>query len=645
MGHKKFALITLIILLVASVSACATDANSAPKNVSERSLELPAPGTYNQAEQVVAQSVPDWEQVNSNGFGDPQTVEVSALEVFNGYLYAGTSNSISGARIFRSPDGSTWTPVTDPGFGNPHDTIPPAILDLMVFKSYLYASTGRGNASQIWRSLNGVIWAPMDVTGFGDPQNVNLSALAEFGGRLYAGVTNQGGGAQIWSSLSGDNNTWTQVGPAVPGTIPATITDFAIATFDNGLYAAVEFESDLPAQIWRSYGGAWEIIVNDGFGNANTLSTGGIAIFGGYLYVGAGNTTEGAQLWRTNDGATWEQVISPGFGDLNNQKVDSVFVFQNQLYVSVKNTSTGMEIWRSADGTLWEQANLDGFGDTNNIGSNFRNATADFVSQLYVGTSNIVDGGELWRMVRPVTITDTPTSTATNTLTFTPTNTSTSTSTNTATSTPTSTATNTLTFTPTNTLTSTLTNTATNTPTSPATNTSTNTPTYTPTYTSTSTITYTPSNTPSHTPTQTATATYTPTHTPTQTSTPTPRSSTPGKVTGGGNLDLPNGKVTFGFVIQYKTGAARPSGNLTFTDHSTKLNLKVISFDLLVIEGNQAWFTGTGVLQDGQKVKFEIEVQALSEPEKPDTFYIAITALQGYESGGALTGGNITIHK
>jgi len=108
---------------------------------------------------------------------------------------------------------------------------------------------------------------------------------------------------------------------------------------------------------------------------------------------------------------------------------------------------------------------------------------------------------------------------------------------------------------------------------------------------------------------------------------------------------LPNGKATFGFVIQYKAGAARPSGNLTFTDHSTKLNLKVMSFDLLVIEGNQAWFTGTGVLQDGRKVKFEIDVQALSEPEKPDTFYIAITALQGYESGGALTGGNITIHK
>jgi len=405
MVDKKFALIALLTLLFASVSASAAGANSVPESVSKGHSEPPAPGTYNQAVQVFAQVVPAWEQVNSNGFGDIQTDEVSALEVFNGYLYAGTSNPISGARIFRSQDGSTWNPVTAPGFGNPHDTIPPAILDLMVFKSYLYASTGRGNASQIWRSLNGVTWAPMNQTGFSNPDNVDLTSLAEFGGKIYAGVTNQVGGAQIWSSLSGNNNTWTQVGPTVAGTIPATITDFAIFDFDNGLYAAVEFESNLPAQIWRSYGGAWEIIVNDGFGDANTLSTGGMAGFGGYLYVGAGSTADGAQLWRTNDGATWEQAITPGFSDPNNQKVEAVFVFQNQLYVSVRNAVTGIEIWRSTDGTLWEQANTDGFGDSNNIGTNWSNASADFMNQLYLGTSNVVDGGELWRMLRPPTYT------------------------------------------------------------------------------------------------------------------------------------------------------------------------------------------------------------------------------------------------
>jgi hypothetical protein len=50
------------------------------------------------------------------------------------------------------------------------------------------------------------------------------------------------------------------------------------------------------------------------------------------------------------------------------------------------------------DGTLWERANQDGFGDSHNSGSNWSNATAEFLGQLYVGTSNVVDGGELWRM-------------------------------------------------------------------------------------------------------------------------------------------------------------------------------------------------------------------------------------------------------
>ena len=131
-----------------------------------------------------------------------------------------------------------------------------------------------------------------------------------------------------------------------------------------------------------------------------------MAVFGGYLYVGAGNTAVGAQLWRTNDGESWEQTITPAFGDANNQKVEMVFVFQNQLYVSVKNTATGMELWRSADGALWEQANLDGFGDSNNSSSNESNATARFLNQLYVGTSNVVDGGELWRMQNPAVHTD-----------------------------------------------------------------------------------------------------------------------------------------------------------------------------------------------------------------------------------------------
>ena len=351
---------------------------------------------------AAVQAVSTWQQANSSGFGDAQVIEVSAIEPFNGYLYAGTDNPIDpeplfdGAEILRSADGVTWTAVTQPGFGNAHDTAPPAIEDFAAFNGYLYAGTGRGNASQLWRSQNGTIWDPVDVTGFADPDNVAVNVLIPYNGMLYAGVTNQVSGAQIWRSFTGDNNSWTQAAPTTALNSSGGVT--GMAEFDGGLYAAIESE-DVPAQIWRSFGGDWTAVMTDGFGDSdNATTTGGMAAFGTYLYVGAGNAANGAELWRSSNGTTWEEA-TPAFGDANNEKVEMVFVFQNQLYIGVTNTSSGIEIWRTADGSTWEQANTDGFGDTNNTSTNGSNAATEFMGRLYAGTSNTFDGGELWRML------------------------------------------------------------------------------------------------------------------------------------------------------------------------------------------------------------------------------------------------------
>lgn len=626
MAPKRKALHTLVTLLLASVitSACATTAGSAP-----RIDNFAAQGS------VPAAPIAGWEQVNTNGFGDSRELEVSALEVFNGFLYAGTHNVVDpapifdGARIYHSSDGVTWAPVTQPGFQNPHDSSPPAILDFVVFGNRLYASTGRGgNPAQIWRASNGTSWAPMVAAGFGDPDIHDIAALAVHNGVIYAGAGSQVNGARIFRSSTGDSNTWTSVTPAAPTMAGASVTEFIV--FNNALWAMVE--SEAPVQIWRtsSAGGVWTVVMNNGFGDSLTTATGGMAVFGGSLYVGAGNTAVGAQLWRSTNGTSWTQAINPGFGDPNNKKVETVFVFQNQLYVSLNNAVTGMEVWRSLDGTLWEQVNPDGFGDSNNAGTNRRHATADFGNQLYVGMSNLLEGGELWRTIQQAT--------ATPTATITPSQTETST----VTQTPTDTPTNTLTSTPTDTPTATHT----------LTNTATDTPTPTPTYTLTATATFSPTPTETLTPTPTATATetptatQTPTDTPTSTPTATPIVSIPGKVTGGGTIGSNQDpfKATFGFTINYNEGDSAPRGNLTYQDHTANFRLKADSFDLLVIDGNRAWFTGTGTINDGQTVRFTVEVNALSKLGLADTFTISIPELNGYTAGGDMSGGNITIH-
>ncbi|MFL7868249.1 MAG: hypothetical protein AB8I58_05435, partial [Anaerolineales bacterium] len=243
----------------------------------------------------LALDMPVWVQVNSSGFGDSTTDQITALESFNNYLYAGTHNPIDpeplfdGAQIFRSPDGHTWTAVTQPGFGNAHDTAPPAILDLAVFKGYLYASTGRGNAAQIWRSSNGVNWGPVVNAGFGDPDIIELTVMTEHSGWLYVGATKQDNEAQIWRTFSGDGNlsNWNQV---AVGTDPASIT--ALTVFSNTLYAAVQSEAGAPIQIWNSAGGQnWTAVISDGFGDSDNTLTGGMAVFGNYLYLGGGNAT------------------------------------------------------------------------------------------------------------------------------------------------------------------------------------------------------------------------------------------------------------------------------------------------------------------------------------------------------------------
>jgi cell division septation protein DedD len=204
------------------------------------------------------------------------------------------------------------------------------------------------------------------------------------------------------------------------------------------------------------------------------------------------------------------------------------------------------------------------------------------------------------------------------------------------------------------------TDTPTETPTDIPTDTPTDTQTPTETPTATPTATQTPSDTPTatstETPTETPTATQTPSDTPTNSPADTPTatqiptqaslSNTPGKVNGGGTIDLDQDgmKATFGFTINYNEGDSAPSGNLTYQDHKANFHLKATFFDLLMIEGNHVSLRGTGILNDGQVVGFVVEINALSKLGASDTFHIYIPAMNGYVAGGSLAGGNITIH-
>jgi hypothetical protein len=350
------------------------------------------------AVQATASSSIDWTQVNASGFGYFTNAAVLSLEVFAGDLYAGASNWVEGGQVWRTSDGLTWMQVSDLGFESAYTTTNTALLDMIEFDDQLYVGTGWGSAAgQIWRSSDGENWTLVEDAGFDDPGDIAIATFAVFSGTLYV-ATDSTNGLEIWRSSTGDSESWARVVDNGNGNTHNGICT-GLMEFNGYLYAAVENETD-GAEIWRtSNGTTWTSVVSGGFGDADNTQTGGLGIFDGYLYIGTRNDTTGGQIWRTDDGTYWTQVISDGFEDGNNFKVESLVAFGGELYAATDNTVTGIEVWSSPDGEYWTQVNTDGFGDSDNISPLWSVGTTVFDNNLYLGTTNNTDGGEVWATV------------------------------------------------------------------------------------------------------------------------------------------------------------------------------------------------------------------------------------------------------
>jgi len=118
--------------------------------------------------------------------------------------------------------------------------------------------------------------------------------------------------------------------------------------------------------------------------------------------------------------------------------------------------------------------------------------------------------------------------------------------------------------------------------------------------------------------------------------------STPGQVTGGGQIVMPPAdKISFGFNAQ--SDGTNTKGNCNVIDHDKRIHIKCDNVQALVVAGTHATFFGQAD-QDGVTTNYRIDVDDLANPGAGmDTFKIQTD--QGYVAGGFLTAGNITIHK
>jgi len=295
---------------------------------------------------------------DESGFGDPWNKTITDMEEFEGQLYAATGlNSEYGAQVWRTSDGDTWEVVAParslglfhdgPTYLNGQKPVCSSITSLcessVSGESVLYAGAvgtfgDQGNSSRMAR-LTSAGWEMIvdkgvdsndtgtNESGFGDGSSFHASylakltgnfmpwSLADFDGRLMAGVMSLGGTRVLYSDDgSSADGSWHY---AVGG-------DSLIPVGFDGL---VHPEPTLTS--WGVYENIAAVLYPFGrnlYLGMLTLYEPGFDAYEQYM--------TGAEMWKTSDGIQWTQVTDDGFGDMQTVAFEGFATFNNRLYVS-----------------------------------------------------------------------------------------------------------------------------------------------------------------------------------------------------------------------------------------------------------------------------------------------------------------------
>jgi len=155
------------------------------------------------------------------------------------------------------------------------------------------------------------------------------------------------------------------------------------------------------ADTWAKVVGNGAMPVSDGFGtngqpNTNVKGVEALEPFNGWLFAAAGQNHTGSgdlpAVWRTRDLIHWTNLgigFAPGVGDIYYMTSNT-----NGIFLGTGNNSGGAQVWKSADGTTWSQFNGPG------TGYNPTNNTVAMVglqgNTVFVGTAN-PNGAQVWK--------------------------------------------------------------------------------------------------------------------------------------------------------------------------------------------------------------------------------------------------------
>lgn len=363
-----------------------------------------------------------------SGFGDVNNLEVGVLIEFDGYLYAGIRNHLTGCQIYRTNDLENWTKVADRGFGNRYNA---GVWDAAVFKNQLYIGTlNFVDGCEVFRTSDGIEWEPVvertleTTSGFGNAEsNFYAWAMAVYDDYLYVGTDNTQGGGELWKSCDGVN--WTPV--------------FAYKGYIEAFLKGADYPRGMDRGSINFRGGIRNMIVYNnelyvGFTAEDLLYTFGTSRFQKLIQVHQmlpllirpfkHFMTKGMEIWKYNSTKDeWSRAVggrgngnfSGSFNDPKNEYPWSMTVYDGRLYVGTANIESvdfiferqsllrwnltvnclngKTQVW-CYDGVSWEQVNPGGFGDEYNIGTREMKV---FNNSLVACTFNVNTGVEVWK--------------------------------------------------------------------------------------------------------------------------------------------------------------------------------------------------------------------------------------------------------
>lgn len=366
--------------------------------------------------------------IEDQGFGDLDNIGIGRVIANGEYLYTGTWNNESGAKMYRSRDGESWDMMgTGPYTGNKNDFV---VVSIAGFKGYLYVgSWNQIDGAAMFRARSeienaaDITWEEVTTDGFGNPSNTGFTHLEEFKGHLYAGCFNYVEGSELWRSDTGEPGSWEMVIPKGWDTEGNTDTTVMLV-HDDYLYVGTESaRSKLVrgAQLWRTDGelaspyDQWQQVNIDGFGNPANHNICGLSELNGQIYAGTWNETQGIEVWRATPSQStpfmdWEQANTTGFGNPDFSHTSSMVALNDAIYLSgfkwegedanlefAEKSGPGAParavFARTTDGLSWDLITREGFMEVPVVGVMYLEA---FQGKIYLGAHGQTVPLQLW---------------------------------------------------------------------------------------------------------------------------------------------------------------------------------------------------------------------------------------------------------